>query len=77
MDSYSGPPTAAQVQQLDLAWEDARAAVAALNAVIAYFQAPAKTAIEDYARIFYLLEGLCWTHRASRNEETRPASRSV
>lgn len=35
---------------------------------LTYFDAPAKTAIEDYARIFYLLEGMCWTHFASKND---------
>ncbi len=34
MDSYAGPPTATQLRQLDWAWEDARASVAALNSVI-------------------------------------------
>jgi len=34
MDGFSGPPTAAQLRELDWAWEDATAAVAALNALI-------------------------------------------
>lgn len=38
---------------------------------LTYFAAPAKQAIEDYARIFYLLEGLCWTHCASRNDDVK------
>lgn len=38
---------------------------------LTYFQAPAKQAIEDYARIFYLLEGMCWTHFASKNKEVK------
>lgn len=35
MDGYDGLPTAAQLHQLDWAWEDATAAVATLNEVIA------------------------------------------
>ncbi len=29
------------------------------------------TVIEDYSRIFYVFEAMCWTHFASRNEEVR------
>ena len=35
MDGYDGLPTAAQLRQLDWAWEDATAAIATLNRVIA------------------------------------------
>lgn len=38
---------------------------------LTYFDAPAKMAIEDYSRIFYLLEGMCWTHFASKNNEVK------
>jgi hypothetical protein len=34
MDAYSGVPTEAQIRQLDWAWEDAAAAVSALNRFI-------------------------------------------
>lgn len=34
---------------------------------------PGKNIVEDYGRIFYLLEGMCWTHFASKNEEVRNA----
>lgn len=32
---------------------------------------PRKTALYDYGHSFYLLEGMCWTHYASRNAEVR------
>lgn len=34
---------------------------------------PRKDIIDDYARIFYLLEGMCWTHYASKNKELKNA----
>ena len=38
---------------------------------LTYFAAPAQTAIEDYSRIFYLLEGMCWTHFATKKGEVK------
>jgi len=35
MDGFAGPPTAAQLRDLDYCWEDATAAVAALNRLVA------------------------------------------
>ncbi len=32
---------------------------------------PRKTAMNDYGHSFYLIEGMCWTHRASKSSETR------
>lgn len=40
---------------------------------LTYFDAKAKTAIDDYARMFYLLEGMCWTHLASKNGAVKKA----
>jgi hypothetical protein len=34
MDAFNGVPTAAQLRELEFAWEDATAAVAALNRLI-------------------------------------------
>ncbi|HUB33616.1 MAG TPA: hypothetical protein VMA31_11325 [Bryobacteraceae bacterium] len=44
IDSYAGVPTAAQLRELDWAWEDAQAAVAALNHVIESMPALEKAA---------------------------------
>jgi hypothetical protein len=32
---------------------------------------PSKSEMRDYGHSFYLLEGMCWTHFASKNEEVR------
>ena len=32
---------------------------------------PRKCALNDYSHSFYLLEGMCWTHSASKNDEAR------
>ena len=34
---------------------------------------PGVNIVEDYSRIFYLLEGMCWTHFASKNKEVKDA----
>ncbi|HTX34099.1 MAG TPA: hypothetical protein VME43_03725, partial [Bryobacteraceae bacterium] len=36
MDAFAGVPTAAQLRELDFAWEDGAAAVAALNRIITH-----------------------------------------
>lgn len=47
IDAYAGPPTAAQLRELDWAWADAQAAVAALNRVIQAMPALEKAAGKD------------------------------
>ena len=47
IDAYAGPPTAAQLRELDWAWSDAQAAVAALNRVIEAMPALEKAAGKD------------------------------
>ena len=36
-----------------------------------FIRSAVQQATEDYARIFYLLEGMCWTHHASKNSEVK------
>lgn len=47
MDSYDGLPTAAQLRELEWAWEDAVAAVAALNKLIQHGMPPVYAALGD------------------------------
>lgn len=37
------------------------------------YPTPRKTELNDYSHSFYLLEGMCWTHYVSRNQEARAA----
>ena len=50
MDGYAGLPTAAQLRELDEAWEDAAAAVAALNGLIQRDLPPLYSALGGAAR---------------------------
>ena len=47
MDSFEGLPTAAQLRELEWAWEDAVAAVAALNKLIQHGMPPVYSALGD------------------------------
>jgi hypothetical protein len=47
MDSYDGLPTAAQLRELEWAWEDAVTAVAALNKLIQHGMPPVYSALGD------------------------------
>ena len=35
------------------------------------YPVPRRTELNDYGHSFYLLEGMCWTHHVSKNEEAR------
>ena len=47
IDGYDGVPTAAQLREIDWAWEDAVNAVAGLNKVIRHDMPPVYTALGD------------------------------
>ncbi len=38
---------------------------------LSVYPLPSEYVVEDYSRIFYLLEGLCWTHRVTKDDELK------